>query len=238
VNIISSDLFANLAKIRVDLKAAEKTAGLECEDRDLRQAREVVIGAVSGHLHSRFELGRALWTYKTYFKAEHGWVRAAAIIAAAIQTSERTLMRIVAAYERAAGLPATTLALLDDHGVDPAVEKNRALVEDLLEMTDPATREESKSVVVSAIETHLAQRRERQNREAKKGPVDLKQFADHLATLFKKRYRHFAPERRDAELRHVLEVVIATLGVEIPALRRYDNPTLVPSPESDLRRAA
>lgn len=68
-------------------------------DQSLRQAREGVIGALSRYSHSRYDLGRALRLYKEYFKAERAWVEAAKVIAAAIDRDEKTVFRIIEAYE-------------------------------------------------------------------------------------------------------------------------------------------
>lgn len=57
---------------------------------EIRQSREVLLGAIGTYDHSRYQLGRALRAYKAHFKVEHGWVAAAKIIALPlIEMSER-----------------------------------------------------------------------------------------------------------------------------------------------------
>jgi hypothetical protein len=138
VNPLQADPFANLANLRGVLKQIERAAGLDCSVQELRAAREGILCGVREHLHSRFELGRKLETYKFYFKAEGNWVRAARVLATALHTSERTLMRLVEGYESASRLPDVILETLEASNIDPGEPKNVPMVEELLEMPPPA----------------------------------------------------------------------------------------------------
>jgi len=194
-------------------------------DKSLRQAREVLIGALRTYTHSRYQLGRALRVYREYFKAERAWMEAAKVIAAAIDRDEKTVFRIIEDYERAAQLPAITLEAMREQNIDPAAAKHAGVVENLLRLPEPKTSEKASAVVREAFKTHVLQK----TKKAAPKP-DLEAFAERVVKLFEDRYRSAAPEQRDAELQYILELLVNSMRAPIRKLRQFGRPTLVPKP--------
>jgi hypothetical protein len=194
-------------------------------DETLRQAREGLIGALSTYRHSRYDLGRALRLYKQHFRAEHAWIEAAKVIAAAIDRDEKTVFRIIEDYERADRLPAIILEAMLNQNIDPAAAKHARVVENLLLAPEPKTGEEASAVVAKTFKTHLLQKK----KEASAKP-GLEAFAQRIVKQFEDRYRSAAPEQRDAEVQYILELLVNTLRAPIRELRQFGRPTLVPKP--------
>ncbi|HEV2132630.1 MAG TPA: hypothetical protein VGR47_00060 [Terracidiphilus sp.] len=237
MEVIESDGFAHLANLRSELKLAEAAGSLDTYDLELKNAREAVLHWVKSFQHSRYELGRAILRYKTYFKKEGSWTRAAKLIAESIGTSERTVHRIAEEYEFASHLPEITRDAMVEQKLDPAAGKNAGVVGKLLEMPPPQTREEAAAMVKSASQADVEMKRSGRKVVAETSPKDgLDQFAQHILRQFKEHYRSATPERRDAEVRYILELVVNTVGADVHELRQYDRPALVPKPEA--RKAA
>ena len=233
VEVIESDRVANLANLRRELKLAEGTGSVESENRSLRQARETLISRIESFQNSRYQLGRAIAAYKSFFKQEGSWTRAAKLIADYIGTSERTVHRIMEEYESASHLPEITLDAMMEQKIDPAAGKNADLVENLLEMPAPETRDEARAAVRVVSQAHLEKKRLARKPIAKfSGTDDLDQFAQRVVRQFAERYRTATPEHRDAEVRYVLEMIVSSLRADIRELRQFARPALVPRPEA------
>ncbi len=231
VEVVDSDAFAKLANLRHQLKAAEKADSVEGGILALKQTRETVIAAIQAFQHSRYALGRALCAYRSYFKAEGSWTQAVKIIAENIGVGERTVYRLMEGYESASRLPQTMLEVLEEQKIDPAAGKNSDLVDNLLEMPAPKTREEAASAVKAASQSHLEKKRAAKKAIAKLSQRDgLDQFAHRILKQFGERYRSVKAERRDEEVRYILELVVNTLRSDIRELRQYGRPALVPKP--------
>ena len=130
--------FDKLSNLKDELCQAERQV---CDLVGIDQSREVVMGAIRSYCYSRYDLGRALRQYKTHYKAHHGWVAAAKIIGDALDYDERTVHRILEDYERASRLPSIIIEAMQAQNLDPAAHKNAPLVEHLLQMGEPKTRE-------------------------------------------------------------------------------------------------
>lgn len=231
VEVTESDGFAKLANLRGELKLAERVGSLENEDLDLRQAREALLACIKSFQHSRYELSRAISRYKIYFKAEGSWTRAAKLIAESIGTSERTVLRIAEEYEFASQLPELTRDAMVEQKLDPAAGKNAGLVENLLELPAPETREQAVAEVKVASQAHLEKKQAAKKATAKLSRKDdLEQFAQRILRQFKERCRSATPEQRDAEVRYVLELVVNTVRADIREQRQYGRPSLVSKP--------
>jgi hypothetical protein len=194
-------------------------------DKSLRQAREGLIGALRTYSHSRYDLGRALRAYREYFKVERAWMEAAKVIAAAIDRDEKTVFRIIEAYEKAAQLPAMTIKVMLDQDIDPAAAKHARVVEKLLRIPEPKTSEEAAADVTEAFRTLVLEKA----KQASAKP-DLEAFAERIVKQFEDRYRSAAPQQRDAEVQYILELLVNTLRAPIRELRQFGRPTLVPKP--------
>jgi hypothetical protein len=180
---------------------------------------------------SRFDFGRALRQYKQHYKAERGWMEAASVIANAIGRDPRTIFRIIEDHERATQLDPVVLEVMEERGIDAAAPKNAAMVANLLEMPAPKTREEAASAVKAASQSHLEKKRAAKKAIAKLSQRDgLDQFAHRILKQFGERYRSVKAERRDEEVRYILELVVNTLRSDIRELRQYGRPALVPKP--------
>jgi hypothetical protein len=102
---------------------------VKCKSRDLQQARSAVIGATDNFRGSRSHFGKALHTYKKYFIADRGWMKAVQAVADDLKVGERTIRNIVADYERVSGLPETVIETAEEQGIDLAKRKHAPLVE-------------------------------------------------------------------------------------------------------------
>jgi hypothetical protein len=199
---------------------------------ELTNARNSVVGAVMGYSNSRLTLGRALRNYRLHFKADHSWVAAAKIIAAAFGCDERTVYRYIEDYERASQLPAITLEAMADQKIDPAAARNAGIVENLLQMPHPTTRAEASRPVATAHQKHLAGKMQHAKRTPSKlAEVSVEEFAAKIVRQFVNRYRSLAPQLRDSELQFVLELVINTLRSDIRELNMFDQQALVSKPK-------
>jgi hypothetical protein len=139
--------------------------------------------------------------------------------------------RIISVYERASNLPETVVDALVERNIDPAAGKNVELVDNLLQMPRPETRQEAATAVTEAFEKHSARKRlAKKKKAAKSEKASVEEFAAHIVKQFEGRYRSAAPDVRDAEVRYVLERVVNTLRAEIRELRRFGRPALVPGP--------
>jgi hypothetical protein len=225
---IRIERFDNLANLREQLCRLEP-AYFARDSNDLRQAREGLIEALKMYRHSRFNLGRALRAYKTFFKADHTWVEAAKVIAAFIGKSERSIHRIIEDFERAEQLPAIVIDAMLDQNIDPAAGKHKAKIEELRKIPEPKTRKEADATVDAVVKREAAQKRKKPASVPAKD--DFEVFKHRTLKLFVDRYRSpFPPEQRDAEVLHLLELIANTLRVPISELRQFARPTLVPKP--------
>jgi hypothetical protein len=132
--------FDKLSNLKAELKKVErfyfrpKTIGLA-------QARNSLVENLPAFIKSRFDLGKVLLKYKRLFKEERGWIAAAEVIAGAIGRDLRTVSRIVDDYERAVQLPTIVLDAMRGRHLDPAAAKNIPILENLVQMPNPETRE-------------------------------------------------------------------------------------------------
>ncbi|HUZ95500.1 MAG TPA: hypothetical protein VMU57_11355 [Edaphobacter sp.] len=65
---------------------------------------------------------------------------------------ERTVFRIIEDYERATQLPPIILEAMLEKQIEPAAAKNIDVVETLLQMPKPATREDAHTAVSVALD--------------------------------------------------------------------------------------
>ncbi len=84
---------------------------------------------------------------------------AAKLIAAAMNRGERTVYRIIEEFERASQLPPITLEAMIEWKIDPAAGKNAEMIENLLHLPEPGTREEANAAVSVAIREDVARKR-------------------------------------------------------------------------------
>ncbi|MFP5209690.1 MAG: hypothetical protein ACLGRW_10415 [Acidobacteriota bacterium] len=217
----------NLSDFSTKLKNVESIY-IQDISAELAHARNSVAGALPGFRSSRMNFGRILRAYKLHYKAARGWTAAMKVIAEAMGCDERTVERIIDDYERASQLPSVTLEVMAEQKIDPAAAKNAPVVDKLVRMPPPATREEAAEAVRAAIRDHVAQKKAVNNVAAKPAEMGVENFTAHVVKLFEQRYRSMAPAQRDAELRYVLEVVTNTLRAGVTNLRQYSRPALVP----------
>jgi hypothetical protein len=222
--------FDNLSNLGRDLKRVEETY-IKMVSRELAQARNSVVGALPGFKISRMNFGRLLRAYREHFKADHGWMEASKIIAGALECDERTVYRIIEDYERASQLPSITLAAMAEQSIDPAAAKNAGVVEDLLRMPEPETREEAVTIVATAHQGHILRKKQQARKVATKpAEMSLEEFAAGIVKQFEDRYQLGSQHQRDAEVQYILELVVSMLGSHTRKLGQYDRPALVPKP--------
>lgn len=220
----------NLSDFSTRLKEVENTY-IRDSSAALAHARNSVVSALPGFKSSRMNFGRILRAYKEHFKAARGWTAAMKVIAEAIGCDERTIDRIIEDYERASQLSSITLGAMVEQKIDPAAAKNAPVVEKLVQMPRPATREQAAEAVRIAVQEHVAQKKAAKKSGAKSTEHGLEEFTARVVKLFEHRYKSVMPQQRDVELRYVLERVVNTLRADIRELRQYGRPALVPKPE-------
>ena len=223
--------FDNLSNLGRDLKKVEN-AYIKTASSELAQARNSVVGALPGFKLNRLNFGRLLRAYKEHFKAGHGWVEAAKIIASALDCSERTVYRIIEDYERASQLPSITLNTMLEQKIDPAAAKNAPMVDNLVRMPSPATREEAATIVSQVRKDQFARKRAAKKAAAKPAEAGLEAFTEHIVRQFEHHFRSMPPEQRDSAVRYVLEMITSTLRSDISELHQYSRPALVPKPNA------
>lgn len=219
----------NLSDLSTRLKDVESTY-IKDISVGLAQARNSLVGALPAFRSSRMNFGRILRAYKEHYKAARSWTAAMKVIAEAIGCDERTVERIIEDYERASSLPALVIDAMEELKINPAAAKNAPVIEKLVQMPLPATREEAAAAVRVAVQDHAAQKKAFKRAESKLAEAGLEEFTAQLVKLFVRRYHSIAPDRRDPEVRYVLEMVVNTLRAEIRDLRQYGRPALVPKP--------
>jgi hypothetical protein len=216
---------ANLANLVDALKTAECDGSLHSIDSGLENARNALIEALNRYQRTHYELGCALWDYKTHFKAEHQWTVAAKVIADAIGYGQRTIFRLVQEYALAKDLPRVVIDTLIERKIDPAAGKNVKRIKLLLEMPKAETREQAEATVTTVFHG-IAERKT----SAKPEDLDIEAFCARVVKQFEDRYRTARPIIRDEEVRFVLEMVVNTLRMDIPEMKGYGRPELVPKP--------
>jgi hypothetical protein len=232
-NAIGFDNLSNLAK---KLQNVERTyihsiRSESVESAQLAQARSAVEGVLQRYTNSRFQFGRVLRQYKQHFKAERGWVVAASAIADEIGRDPRTIYRIIDDYEQAAKLDSIVLEAIEKQGLDAAARKNALLVATLLEIPAPETQKEAAAAVKAASQAQMEKKRAAKKTVAKVSRTDdFEQFTQRILRQFTERYQSATSEKRDAEVRYILELLVNTLRADIHELRQYSRPSLVPEP--------
>lgn len=71
--------------------------------------------------------------------------------------------------------------------IDPAAGKHAELVENLLQMPAPETREEASATVAGAVKAHVVQKKRKELPKPKE--MDLEAFAKKVVKQFQDRYR-------------------------------------------------
>ena len=150
--------------------------------------------------------------------------------AGAIGHDLRTVSRIVDDYERAVQLPTIVLDAMRGRHLDPAAAKNIPILENLVQMPNPETREAAAEAVADAVQKHEAQKKEKRKAAAKPSEMGLEVFAETVVKLFKERFQSATPSEKSTVVQFVLELVVNTLQVPLQELHQYDPPTLVPKP--------
>jgi hypothetical protein len=218
-----------LSNLSVELQRVEGIF-IHSQSAELTQARNSVVGALQTFKNNRLNLGRVLRVYKRNFKAEGSWMAAVKVIADAIERDERTVFRIIEDFERASQLAPIVLEAMQEQKIDPAAKKNAGVVENLLQMPKPETREDADTAVSVAVRAHVAEKKKRKKAATKPAKMGFEEFAVGIVRQFEDRYRSRTPQETDAEIQFVLELVVCTLRANIRELGQYDQPALVPKP--------
>ena len=219
----------NLSDLSRRLKDVEDTY-IHDISAELAHARNSVAGALPGFRNLRMAFGRVLRAYKEHYKAARGWTAAMQVIAEALGCDERTVERIIESYERASQLPAITLEEMEKQKIDPAAARNAPVVEKLIQMPQPANREEAAEAVRTVYERHVAKKRTRKRAAAPSTGASPEEFARQVVKLFEGRYRKMEPQQRDAEVRYVIGLLAAELGIDDPELQSIAQGSLTGRP--------
>jgi len=116
----------NFSTLAARLRAAE--TGLVKNYKGLPDVRQAVVEAARRYHTSRYNLGKALHTYKACFTEDRGWMMAAKEIGSVLECGERSIRNIVADYLRASKLPESVIAAAEVKGLDLAERKHAPLV--------------------------------------------------------------------------------------------------------------
>jgi hypothetical protein len=221
--------FASLRDLDDALRRIESEhVEISREDRDcVRKARAAVILAIEQTFLSRFNLGKALFAYKTFFKAKRGWMDAANIIAGGLHKCEKTVRNLITDYEElSAALPAEVIDAAELRGVDLARKKFKPAVRSVEGKVTPidVVSEEQASQILDDI---LAFKTADKTGKSSKHMPWIKDFADLIVTALEELLLDDSPEEREAEVRFVLEYLNNRLCTSILELRQCGRPSLV-----------
>ena len=188
-----------------------------------------MILAIKHAFLSRFNLGKALSSYRDFFKAERGWMEAADIIACGMHCCEKTVRNVISDYEQlSAALPANVIEAAELRGIDLARKKFLSVksAEGTIKPDDVVSDDQAGQIVDGIIASKTVDKVAKSPR-----PVpSIEDFADRTAISIEKLLNGASPEAREAEVLYVLEYVNARLRTSIRELRQYGRPTLVPKP--------
>jgi predicted RNase H-like nuclease (RuvC/YqgF family) len=188
---------------------------------ELAHARGAVASALPSFRSSRMNFGRILRAYKVHYKAARGWTAALQVIAEGLGCDERTVDRLIKDYERASQLPPITVEAMEAQKIDPAAHRNAPVVEKLVQMSPPASREEAVEAVKVAYQKHQEKKRARTPAATTSASVSVEEFSRRVVKLFRERYRKMELKLRDAEVRYVLGQVVAELGIDDSELQNF-----------------
>jgi hypothetical protein len=112
----------------------------EIEYLDLQSERSAVITSIEKYQLSRYELGKALTSYKSHLN--HGsWMSASAIIEKSLAVSERTLRDLMLSYRNTLRLDKDRIEDLRNAGIGPSSSRGQRIIVALLESDDLSTDE-------------------------------------------------------------------------------------------------
>jgi hypothetical protein len=117
--------FSNLDETGEELRSIEATnlSKEQLGSRALEKARAEVLSAIEGVHWTRYSLGKALEAYRTYYKADRGWMEAAAVIARSLRCDSRTVRNIIRDYHGVKMLPENVIEAAHSRRIDLARKK-------------------------------------------------------------------------------------------------------------------
>jgi hypothetical protein len=155
--MICNSILDNLSNLSIRLQELESGC-VNINELGLGSARLSLVNALEGFRSSRYRLGQKLSAYKTFFKANQGWLAAATAIADAMGCDERTIRRIIDDFEMVSEVPDVVIKALQQAGFDPAARKNAGMIAKILGMPDKsADLDLDISVTEAALATKVAE---------------------------------------------------------------------------------
>ncbi len=142
------NLSKTLAKIAKDLDGADG-------DGETQQ-RDKVVSAVTHLSRDRYELGKQLVTYRTFFKADRKWTAVCKAIATALKVEARTVRRIIEDYNRASIVSGPERTAAKKLNIRLEAKKHKDLVDRLVQMQEsegpPQNEEKAEARVKQAAD--------------------------------------------------------------------------------------
>jgi hypothetical protein len=158
------------------------------DGRDV-DARQDVLDALANYGKSRFRLGEALATYKTFYSEGRGWMEAAKAIGQAMGRDERTVRRMIEDFQRASQCHPAVIVELESLGLDPAAKKNEPLLATILEMPSTYVAAEPKAAAAKAVEeVNTAKKLKRSKKPSQSVPVTDDSSSEPLTKAEKQRF--------------------------------------------------
>ena len=218
-----------LSSLAAELEAAERELGEVAAD-GLKEAREEVVAVLVAHREIVYRVVETLSRYRSFFKEKHMWLKILDRIAAARGCSAKTLRRLLSNYDKAQELEQVVVDEMLEQHIDPALPRNRTVVEMLGRDPRPKNREEAAAAVSSARSNLIAMTNPPKTDPEAGEPQSTEEFARRLARLVEPWYRGFPLEDRDVQLRYVLEKLVNRLRADVRELRIYSRPDQVRKP--------
>ena len=151
-NSVKPGKLPNLSALGACLREIE-TEYIENDDGGVERARQALIGAIGEYHGKRFDLGRTIYMYKSYYAPERAWMAAVRAIAKAMDRDERTVRRILEDYQRASGVPASAITELKKRRLDPGAKKNEPVITKLREMPNDTIEADPEAAVDCALQS-------------------------------------------------------------------------------------
>lgn len=117
--------FSNWEETGDELRSIEATnlSKEQLGSQALGNARTEVLSAIEGVHWTRYSLGKALEAYRAYYKADRGWMEAAAVIARSLRCDNRTVRNIIRDYHGIKTLPENVIEAAHSRGINLARKK-------------------------------------------------------------------------------------------------------------------
>lgn len=211
---------AGLAKsenLRTKLEAGERSAFGSKLPIGIERKRELLIRAISNKRRGSLQIGQLAAKYRDEYKAEQSWMPLGESIALALgYKSYTSLNQLMKTAVRASKIPKNLLAAVTEEGIDPAENKYRSLVDELIKLDFSGTDDDAIGVAREALATFNARKKAlaKKRREARNAAATQVEFriAKQVTICLEKT----TPPKRAAQADAILRQLAAAIRAVLP----------------------